>query len=113
MAEKTSWHVALFGGLKREGRWRMDAHTVVVTPIGGADLDLSEADLATNDVVVTKVSLVGGFKMRVPSGVNVDVTNVSLFGRQRVEVPYDESAPARVHIRAFSIVGGVKVQPSA
>jgi hypothetical protein len=45
--------------------------------------------------------------------VNVDVTNVSLLGGRRVEVPYDESATNRLKIRAFSIAGGVKVLPSA
>jgi predicted membrane protein len=109
----TSWHVSLLGGVRCEGRWRVPAHTVVVTLIGGADLDLSDADLATTDSVVTKVSLVGGCSVRVPPGVNVDVTNISLLGGRRIEVPYDESAPNRLRIRAFSIAGGVKVLPSA
>jgi predicted membrane protein len=113
MNEKTSWHVALLGGVKRDGRWRMEAHTVLVTLIGGADLDLRGADLVTTDLVVTKVSLVGGVKVTVPPGVNVDVTNVSLFGGQRVEAPVDESARARVHIRSYGISGGVKVLTSA
>jgi hypothetical protein len=113
MSENTSWNVALLGGVKRAGSWRMAAHTVVVTLVGGADLDLSDADFESTDVTVTKVSLVGGFKLRVPPGVNVDVTKVSLLGGQRVDVPYDESATNRVHVRSFGIVGGVKVLPSA
>jgi predicted membrane protein len=91
----------------------MGAHTVVVTLIGGADLDLREADLATTDLMVTKVSLVGGVKLTVPPGVNVDVTSVSLFGGQNVQAPVDESARTRVHIRSYGISGGVKVQTSA
>ena len=113
MSERTSWHVALLGGVRCDGRWRVPAQTVVVTLIGGADLDLGEADLAATDLVVTKVSLVGGCSVKVPPGVNVDVVNVSLLGGRRVEVPYDESATNRLHIRAFSIAGGVKVLPSS
>jgi predicted membrane protein len=113
MTAKTSWHVALLGGFKGEGRWRMDAHTVVVTLVGGADLDLREADLATTDPVVTKISLVGGVKVTVPPGVSVDVTGVSLFGGRSVQAPVDQSAQTRVHIRSYGIFGGVKVQTSA
>jgi hypothetical protein len=113
MSEKTSWHVSLLGGFKGVGRWRMGARMVVVTLIGGADLDLSEADLATTDLVVTKVSLVGGVKVTVPPGVNVDVAGVSLFGGRSVQAPVDESARTTVHIRSYGIAGGVRVLPSS
>jgi hypothetical protein len=113
MSEKTSWHVTLLGGFKRDGRWRMPANTVVLTSIGGVDLDLSEADLSTADPVVTKVSLVGGVKVTVPPGVDVDVTNISLFGGRNVQTQAGESAQARIHIRSYGIVGGVKVRTSA
>jgi predicted membrane protein len=113
MSEKTSWHVSLIGGFKGVGRWRMDARTVVVALVGGADLDLREAELTTTGLVVTKVSLVGGVKLTVPPGVNVDVSGVSLFGGRSIQAPVNESARTTVHIRSYGIFGGVRVQPSA
>jgi hypothetical protein len=56
--DRTDWHIALLGGLKRGGRFTLPSRTVVVTLVGGADLDLREATLTTPEVLVTKVSVV-------------------------------------------------------
>ena len=42
----------------------MDRHVVVITLVGGARLDLSQAELAAKEVTLTKVSLVGGTRLR-------------------------------------------------
>ena len=55
-----SWHVSPIGGLNVSGPWRMGRHLVVISLIGGARLDLSQAELAARDVTLTKVSVIGG-----------------------------------------------------
>jgi hypothetical protein len=40
------------------GPWRMGRHLVVISLIGGARLDLSQAELAARDVTLTKVSVI-------------------------------------------------------
>ena len=108
-----SYHVRPIGGLRVHGPWRMDRHVVVISLVGGARLDLSQAELAAKEVTLTKVSLVGGARLRVPPGVRVEVSGFSLIGGTRVEAgpPPGPGAPT-VHVRAFSLVGGVRVRRS-
>jgi uncharacterized protein DUF1707 len=108
-----SWHVSPVGGLRVSGPWRMDRHVIAVSIVGGARLDLSQAELAAKEVTLTKVSLVGGVRVRVPPGIRVEVSGFSLVGGTRVEAgpPPGPAAPT-VHIRAFSLVGGVRVRRS-
>ena len=55
------------GGLNVFGPWRMGLHVIVLSLVGGARLDLSQAELAAPDVTLTKVSLVGGVRARIPA----------------------------------------------
>jgi Domain of unknown function (DUF1707) len=87
-----SWHISPVGGLRINGPWRMDRHVIVVSIVGGARLDLSEAQLAAPEVTLTKVSLVGG--TRVEGG------------------PEPGPGAPTVNIRAFSLVGGVRIYHS-
>ncbi len=108
-----SWHVSPIGGLRATGPWRMDRHVVVISIVGGTRLDLSEAELAAPEVTLTKVSLVGGVRVRVPTGIRVEVSGFSLIGGTRVEAgPEPGPGAPTVHIRAFSLVGGVRIRRS-
>ena len=53
-----SWHVSPIGGLNVSGPWRMGRHLVVISLIGGARLDLSQAELAAR-TVARMVELIG------------------------------------------------------
>jgi predicted membrane protein len=91
----------------------MDRRVVVLSLVGGARLDLSQAELAAKEVTLTKVSLVGGTRLRVPPGVRVEVSGFSLVGGTRVEAgPKPGPGAPTVHVRAFSLVGGVRVRRS-
>ena len=108
-----SWHVSPIGGLRVSGPWRMDRHVIVISVVGGTRLDLSQAELAAPEVTLTKVSLVGGVRVGVPTGIRVEASGFSLIGGTRVE-PGPEPGPGAptVHIRAFSLVGGVRIYRS-
>jgi hypothetical protein len=106
-----SWHISPVGGLNVFGPWRMGRHVIVVTLVGGARLDLSQAELAAPDVTLTKVSLVGGVRVRVPSGIRVEASGLTLVGGTRVEGAPDPGPGApTIHIRAFSLVGGIRIR---
>ncbi len=108
-----SYHLRPIGGLRVTGPWRMNRHVVVMSLVGGARLDLSQAELAAKEVTLTKVSLVGGTRLRVPPGVRVEVSGFSLVGGTRVEAgPTPGPGAPTVHVRAFSLVGGVRVRRS-
>jgi len=106
-----SWHVSPIGGLNVFGPWRMGRHVIVVTLVGGARLDLSQAELAAPEVTLTKVSLVGGVRVRVPSGIRVEASGLTLVGGTRVEGAPDPGPGApTIHVRAFSLVGGIRIR---
>jgi Domain of unknown function (DUF1707) len=106
-----SWHISPVGGLNVFGPWRMGRHVIVATLVGGARLDLSQAELAAPEVTLTKVSLVGGVRVRVPSGIRVEASGLSLVGGTRIEGAPDPGPGApTIHIRAFSLVGGIRIR---
>jgi hypothetical protein len=107
------WHVSPIGGLTVRGPWRMDRHVVVASIIGGADLDLSQAELAAPEVTLTQVSILGGARITVPPGVRVDRSGFSLIGGTRVGGgPEPGPGAPTIHIRAFSLLGGVEIYRS-
>ena len=88
----------------------MERRVIVVSLIGGADPDLSQAQLAAPQVTVTKVSLLGGVSVGVPPGIRVDASGFSLIGGTGVDAGPEPGpgAPA-VRIRAFSLLGGTRI----
>jgi hypothetical protein len=107
----TQWHISPIGRLRRTGHWRMDEKIASITLIGGMRLDLREAEFSAPEVTLTTISLVGGVRLAVPPGVRVEVTSFSLIGGRRVDV--DERLPPNaptLHLRVFSLIGGVRVQ---
>ena len=107
---RTQWHVTPLGGMRRRGAWRVPASTLAVTLIGGADLDLRDAELDAPVVTVTKVSVIGGMDVTVPPGVRVEVVGFSLIGGKRIDdAPAPAGAPT-LRLRAFSLIGGVRVR---
>jgi DUF1707 SHOCT-like domain len=107
---RPSWHISPIGGLSVSGPWRMERSVIVVSLIGGADLDLSQAQLAAPEVTLTKVSLLGGVSIGVPPGIRVDASGFSLIGGTSVDAgPEPGPGAPTVHIRAFSLLGGTRI----
>jgi hypothetical protein len=86
---------------------------VTVSILGGVDADLGEAELAAPEVMITKVSLIGGVSVRVPPGIRVEVSSFSILGGRSISLgrPPAPNAPV-LRIRSFSIIGGVNVRES-
>jgi hypothetical protein len=109
-AKTTTLHLTLLGGLRRQGPWQMRRRTIVISPVGGADLDLTEASLPDGEATVIKVSLVGGVKITVPEGVNVAIEGFNLIGGRPSDTgPLVPGAPT-VRVLAYGIFGGVRLQ---
>lgn len=113
-AEKTTTlHLALLGGLQRRGPWQLRRRTIAISPVGGADLDLTEATFPDGEATVIKVSLVGGVKLTVPEGVNVAIEGFNLVGRRSSGTgPLVPGAPT-VRVFAYGIFGGVRLERTA
>jgi uncharacterized protein DUF1707 len=108
---RPAWHLSPIGGLKISGPWRMDRHVIVAALVGGAQLDLTQAQLAAPEVTLTKVSLVGGAKITVPPGIRVEASGFSLIGGTRIEAgPEPGPGAPTIRIRAFALVGGTRIR---
>ncbi|WP_017934277.1 LiaF domain-containing protein [Nocardioides sp. Iso805N] len=106
----TTLHLALLGGLDRRGSWQLRRRTIAISPVGGIDLDLTEATLPDEDATIVKVSFVGGAKLKVPAGINVTVEGFNVFGgRSNDTGPIVPGAPT-IRLHAYGIFGGVRVQ---
>lgn len=108
---RRSWYVTPIGGMVRRGRWSVERRLVFIAVIGGMNLDLREAQLTAPEVVVTAVSVIGGVNLIVPPGIRVEVDHFGLVGGRNIdtdEIP-EPDAPT-VRLRAFAIIGGVKVR---
>lgn len=104
-------HIALIGGVKREGAWVADRDILVVTLVGGAEVDLSQATIPASGLTIAKYSLVGGVDVVVPPGVNVELSGFSLFGGRDIgrRADGDPNLPA-VRITSYGVFGGISVR---
>ncbi|WP_043263073.1 hypothetical protein [Streptomyces sp. CT34] len=127
---RTRWSLSLLGGLKQQGAFAARERTVHVGAVGGARLDHSEAELPAAGTRLIKASLVGGadltypdgasaevdafsvvggVDLRVPAGTTVEVGGFSLIGGRHPGVAGESEGPV-VRVRAYSLIGGVKVR---
>lgn len=104
----TRWVVAIMGGHDKRGRWRVAPRATVLNIMGGSDIDLNDAELSGPLTHLNVYSLMGGADVRVPHGVDVQVSNFALMGGNEVKLG-DEVAPRdapTIHIRLVSVMGG-------
>jgi Domain of unknown function (DUF1707) len=72
--------VSVMGGATRKGRWRIAPVTRVTNVMGGADLDLNDAELGAQTVQMRVFSFWGGADIRLPEALNVEVTETNIMG---------------------------------
>ncbi|QHC22764.1 hypothetical protein [Streptomyces sp. GS7] len=127
---RTKWSLSLLGGLKQQGAFAARERTVHVAAVGGAKLDHSDAELPAARTRLIKASLVGGADLTYPDGASAEVDAFSVFGGVDLKVPEgtavevggfsliggrhpgvagDSEGPV-VKVRAYSLIGGVKVR---
>jgi len=106
------WLVAVMSGLERKGRWRVASRATLVNFIGGSDVDLNDAELAAEQTDLYVISIMGGSDVRVPDGLNVEVSDFSLMGANSVRIGDARPDPGgpllRLHL--VSIMGGTDVK---
>src|SRR5205085_899568 len=72
--------ISIFGGVERKGRWRVPRRSFVLALLGGADLDLCQAELDADVVTIWTFAILGGVDIYVPEGVEVDAAGFALLG---------------------------------
>jgi hypothetical protein len=106
------WLIAIMGGCERKGRWRVAERATSLNIMGGADLDLSQAELAGDHVELTVFSLMGGAEIYVPENVQVEVSEFAFMGGNSVKLG-DRPRPAggpKITLRLISLMGGTDVK---
>jgi len=107
----TQRHLALLGGVRLSGDWQVPPRLLHVAAVGGADVDVTQAAVPPV-FTITKFSLVGGTRVRVPRDANVEVEGFAVVGRIRpvpAAEPSDRPAPT-IRIRSYGVFGGVTVE---
>ncbi len=102
--------VAVFGHLVRRGRVRLRRQTVSVSAFADLDLDLREATIESERVVLHLWVLAGNADVYVPEGIDVVLGGTILFGRRR-DWGRDSAASRapRLSVRAHGLFGTVDV----
>jgi hypothetical protein len=105
------WIVAVLGGADTRGRWRPDPTINALAVMGGATIDLQNAEFDGEVLVINALALMGAVEVIVPEGVDVDVSALALMGGRDVEVhgPVDVRAPL-VQVRGAAVMGGLDVR---
>jgi hypothetical protein len=106
------WLISVMSGRERKGRWRVGRRCHVINVMGGSDLDLNDAELAGELVEMTVFCLMGGAEIRVPEGLNVELSEFAFMGGNDAhlgnELP-DPGGPV-LRLRLISIMGGADVK---
>lgn len=106
------WLISIMGGATRRGSWRLGERCTAINFWGGCDLDLHGAELAAHDVYLNVFTLMGGGDLRVPDGLNVEVSELAIMGGNDVrlgEACPDPGGPT-VHVRLVTIMGGFDIR---
>jgi hypothetical protein len=107
-----NWLVSIMSGRERKGRWLVGANLKVINVMGASDLDLNDAELAADDVYMTVFALMGGAEIRVPEGLNVELSDFAFMGGNDSDLGIERPDPGgpTLHIRVISIMGGTDVK---
>jgi len=97
--------------VKREGSWRVRAHSVANNVLGDIKLDLTQATFDAPVVEVTGTQLMGSMVLRVPLGVTIvdEVTNV-LGDTSIKDIGEPDPRMPTIVLKGTNIMGDIKVR---
>jgi hypothetical protein len=88
---------ALFGRMRRDGRWVVPVRLPLLALFGTVELDLREAILQRRHVVLDAMVLGGRIRLLVPEGVRVDVTGRTVLSSRDLRTrPLDEGPTVEI-----------------
>lgn len=110
--------IAIMGGSEKSGNWLCAPTHAAIAIMGGTEIDLRRARLASHETVITAVALMGGIEIVVPDDVVVISDGVGIMGGFGVTSDKDVTlrmdqlplnAPV-IRVRGLGIMGGVGVR---
>ncbi len=102
------FHISLFGGGKVQERHALGGVHWYIRLIGGYTLDLRDAEFPDEPVIINTITLIGGDKILVPRGLEVETSGAVLLGGSTVKVARGGYAepPGRLKVNVFALIGG-------
>jgi predicted membrane protein len=99
------------GRVTRQGYWRLPRRANVVTMMGEAELDLRNAVIDSPDIQLKLFVLMGEQRVRVPDGVEVEVSGIVVMGERNVDVTPVRPRPGvpRLTIKVAGMMGAVRI----
>jgi len=96
----------VFGSVERKGRWRLPRFALLGVLFGDADIDMRKAEIGGPVITITAFVLFGNADFYAPTGVDIDLGGVTVFGHRR-EHGDDEPTPDAplIRIRVYSMFG--------
>lgn len=104
----TRWIVGIMGGSTKKGRWRPARRTNVLALMGGHDIDLRNAELDFDELVLNVYNIMGGTDVYVPDTVDLHITGFSLMGGTDENGSTRQPRPGapRITVRMINVMGG-------
>lgn len=105
------WMVALLGGGHHSGRFRAVGSINAVALLGGAEIDLRNAEIEGGELTVNAFALLGGPDIYVPDTVEVEISGVALLGGVEQQGSMRNPRPGApvIRVRGFALLGGANV----
>jgi hypothetical protein len=95
---------SVFGEAKLRGKWRAGRSVSVLALFGGATIDLRDATLTANELVITGLVAFGSLQIIVPPGSDVEVEGLVVFGSRAHDDDDEEPLPGMPVIRVATTV---------
>jgi len=105
--------VGFLSGINRKGKWKPARRIKVLVFMGGVDLDFAMADLLPGTTEIEFFCAMGGIDIRVPEGINVDLSGLPLLGgiENKLSGEFHPGNPT-IKVHGTVIMGGLDVKPS-
>jgi class 3 adenylate cyclase len=104
--------VGVMSGARRTGRWRPGEELNTFAFMGGCEIDLRQAEIDNNEVLINATAIMGGVDIIVPDGIRVELDEFHFMGAVETRLgsaPLIPGSPI-VRIKAFALMGSVIVR---
>ncbi|MCL4224630.1 MAG: DUF1707 domain-containing protein [Myxococcales bacterium] len=105
--------VAIFGGVQKRGAWVCPRRLTVAAIMGGAEIDLREAELAPGVTELRITAIMGGVDVIVPPWLSIECDTTAILGGfdELHRAPVTPEPDRRVlRITGVAIMGGVDIE---
>jgi hypothetical protein len=99
--------VAVFAGFERRGRWVVPPFLRAICVFGGGVLDLTQAQLTSQETVITVRCIFGGLEIAVPEGMAVQNSMRAVFGGHSSPATGAPDGAPVLRIVGTAVFGGV------